>query len=133
MRTLARSVAEVVYFALQPLARPASERDFFIDNLLVRIHFFIVIIRWIGLAPLNSLFQVYFEERRPASGFKVRWSCLQLQVQGQLDPGYETVCLFLQGCLFSQRWLRALGFDAAPRAKKLPHIYLSLCIDQSLS
>ena len=27
------------------------ERDFFIDNLLVRIHFIIVVIRWTGLAP----------------------------------------------------------------------------------
>ena len=34
------------------------ERDFFIDNLLVRIHFIIVMIRWTGLAPWeNSLFQ----------------------------------------------------------------------------
>ena len=37
-----------------------AEREFFIDNLLVRIHFIIVMIRWTGLAPgsLNSLFQV---------------------------------------------------------------------------
>jgi len=28
-----------------------SEREFFIDNLLVRIHFIIVMIRWSGLAP----------------------------------------------------------------------------------
>ena len=28
----------------------APEREFFIDNLLVRIHFIIVIIRWTGLA-----------------------------------------------------------------------------------
>ena len=27
------------------------QRDFFIDNLLVRIHFIIVVIRWTGLAP----------------------------------------------------------------------------------
>jgi len=27
------------------------EREFFIDNLLVRIHFIIVMIRWTGLAP----------------------------------------------------------------------------------
>jgi len=27
------------------------ERDFFIDNLLVRVHFIIVMIRWTGLAP----------------------------------------------------------------------------------
>ena len=28
-----------------------SERDFFIDNLLVRTYFIIVMIRWTGLAP----------------------------------------------------------------------------------
>ena len=27
------------------------EREFFIDNLLVRIHFIIVMLRWTGLAP----------------------------------------------------------------------------------
>jgi len=33
-------------------APPAlCEREFFIDNLLVRIHFIIVMIRWTGLAP----------------------------------------------------------------------------------
>ena len=30
---------------------PPAEREFFIDNLLVRIHFGIVMIRWTGLAP----------------------------------------------------------------------------------
>ena len=29
----------------------ALEREFFIDKLLVRIHFIIVMIRWTGLAP----------------------------------------------------------------------------------
>ena len=28
-----------------------TKREFFTDNLLVRIHFIIVIIRWTGLAP----------------------------------------------------------------------------------
>jgi len=28
-----------------------SEREFFIDNLLFRIHFIFVMIRWTGLAP----------------------------------------------------------------------------------
>jgi len=27
------------------------EREFFVDNLLVRIHFIIVMMRWTGLAP----------------------------------------------------------------------------------
>ena len=30
---------------------PRREREFFIDNLLVRIHFIIVMIWWTGLAP----------------------------------------------------------------------------------
>jgi len=30
---------------------PSPEREFVIDNLLVRIHFIIVMIRWTGLAP----------------------------------------------------------------------------------
>ena len=33
-----------------------TEREFFIDNLLVRIHFFIVMIRWTGLAPWEFKF-----------------------------------------------------------------------------
>ena len=33
------------------LAPARGEREFFIDNLLVQIHFIIVMIRWIGLAP----------------------------------------------------------------------------------
>ena len=46
-----------------------GEREFFIDNLLVRFHFIIVMIRWTGLAPwefefpfpgsLTSTFLVY--------------------------------------------------------------------------
>ena len=39
------------------------EREFFIDNLLVRIHFIIVMIRWTGLAPWEfefPFFQVPF-------------------------------------------------------------------------
>jgi len=31
--------------------RAGPEREFFIGNLLVRIHFIIVMIRWTGLAP----------------------------------------------------------------------------------
>ena len=30
---------------------PCQEREFFIDNLLVRIHFIIAMIWWTGLAP----------------------------------------------------------------------------------
>ena len=31
--------------------RGGREREFFIDNLLVRIHYIIVMIKWTGLAP----------------------------------------------------------------------------------
>ena len=41
--------------AFAPLS-PPTEREFFIHNLLVRIHFIIVMSRWTGLAP--TLFQV---------------------------------------------------------------------------
>jgi len=34
-----------------PQRVPFPQREFFIDNLLVRIHFIIVMIRWTGLAP----------------------------------------------------------------------------------
>ena len=42
------------------ISGPASETDFFVDNLLVRIHYVVVTIRRTGLAPweLNFLFQV---------------------------------------------------------------------------
>ena len=30
---------------------PAGDREYFLDNLLVRIHLIIVMIRWTGLAP----------------------------------------------------------------------------------
>ena len=33
------------------VSKSAEEREFFIDNLLVRIHLIIVMIRWTGLAP----------------------------------------------------------------------------------
>ena len=33
------------------------KREFFIDNLLVRTHFIIVMIRWTGLAPWEFEFQ----------------------------------------------------------------------------
>ena len=33
------------------------EREFFIDNLLVRIHFIIVMIEWTGLAPWETAAQ----------------------------------------------------------------------------
>ena len=37
-----------------PVRRHLRKREFFIDNLLVRIHFIIVMIRWTGLAPWET-------------------------------------------------------------------------------
>jgi len=34
-----------------PISTMCREKEFFIDNLLVRIHFIIVMMRWTGLAP----------------------------------------------------------------------------------
>ena len=44
----------------KPGCRPPSQREFFIDNLLVRINFIFVMIRWTCLAPweFEFLFQV---------------------------------------------------------------------------
>ena len=39
-----------------PRPRAARERELFIDNLLVRIHYIIVMSRWTGLAPLKFEF-----------------------------------------------------------------------------
>ena len=57
------------------------EREFFIDNLLVRIHFILVMIRWTGLAPWE------FEYRDDASGvvpLLLRFFQLQLQRRNPL-------------------------------------------------
>ena len=49
----ARHIAVVTSLLRQAGARPTCVlgREFFIDNLLVRIHFIIVMITWTGLAP----------------------------------------------------------------------------------
>ena len=57
-------------------ARTCSQREFFNDNLLIRIHFIIVMIRWTGLAPWEFEFPVpgslglfkRFESKRLQSG-----------------------------------------------------------------
>ena len=37
-------------FGVHPFL-PSDREEFFIENLLVRIHFIVVMIRWTGLAP----------------------------------------------------------------------------------
>ena len=53
--------------AEHPLRRHCRQREFFIDNLLVRIHFIIVMIRWTGLAPWEFEFRRGTGRRTPAS------------------------------------------------------------------
>ena len=43
---------------LRLLAACHPERDFFINNLLVLIHFIVVMMRWTGLAPWETEFSV---------------------------------------------------------------------------
>jgi len=62
--------------------RGEREREFFTDNLLVRIHFIIVMIRWTGLAPwefefpfpgsLASTFLERSQEQRASSTWEVK-------------------------------------------------------------
>ena len=54
----ARQVGEQTEAELEVARRPvlSPEREFFVDNLPVRIHFIIVMIRWTGLAPWESEF-----------------------------------------------------------------------------
>ena len=42
-------------FSFAPPRLSAHQREFFIDNLLVRIHCIIVMIRWTGLAPWECM------------------------------------------------------------------------------
>ena len=60
--------ADVVQLTREQVAR---EREFFVDNLLVRIHFIIVMTRWTSLAPLEfefpfpgSLTSIFLYHRR---------------------------------------------------------------------
>jgi len=56
-----------------------TEREFFIDNLLVRIHFIIVTIRWTGLAPREfefpSVGQQWTRQRQCKCCCMVRRGC----------------------------------------------------------
>jgi len=51
----------------------APERVFFIDNLLVRIHFIIVMIRWTGLAPWEFEFAERPTSPRSSDEYEAYW------------------------------------------------------------
>ena len=55
------------------------QREFFIDNLLVRIHFIIVMIRWTGLAPWE------FEYPFPGSLASTCRATLRLHLHGRMN------------------------------------------------
>jgi len=56
VRVLMRSLLESRECVLRVFSVSSSEREFFVDNLLVRIHFIMVMIRWTGLAPWDFEF-----------------------------------------------------------------------------
>ena len=66
MKELPGQVAKATKEAFEAKGKPTHfikvgcipEREYFIDNLLVRLHFSIVIVRWTGLAPWNFEFPV---------------------------------------------------------------------------
>ena len=49
--------SKVGYLCLSQQTSLPKERQFFIDNLLVRIHFIIEMIKWTGLAPWELVTQ----------------------------------------------------------------------------
>ena len=51
------------------------EREFFIDSLLVRIHFIIVMVRWTGIAPWE--FELPFPGSLPSTSLEARESTRQ--------------------------------------------------------
>ena len=55
------------------------EREFFIDNLLVRIHFINVMMRWTGLAPWE--FEFPFPGSLTATSLEQEWKTLQTAVE----------------------------------------------------
>ena len=75
-----------------------SEREFFIDNLLVRIHLIIVMIRWTGLAPWEfefpfsgSLASAFLFGFMSCFHFDLMW-CLSLPL-----PSEEGTTCFFKG------------------------------------
>jgi len=62
-----------------------SEREFFIDNLLVRMHLIIVMIRWTGIAPWE------FEFPFPGSLTSTFLACQLTPYPPYHHPRYQTI------------------------------------------
>jgi len=96
-------------------------REFFIDNLLVRIHFIIVMIRWTGLAPrefespfpgsLTSTFldirliHLLEEERMPDLARLMEGGTLDTFLLGQADPLLYVHTLLALIVVTTRRWI----------------------------
>jgi len=82
------------------------EREFFIDNLLVRIHFIIVMIRWTGLAPWEfefpfpGSFTSTFLGPLSMSCSSQSWCCLLLLYSGSAELYACSVVLWVCLCCF---------------------------------
>jgi len=83
---------------------PAAEREFFITNLLVRIHVIIVMIEWTGLAPWEfefpfsgSLTSTFLCPRHACQALRIRGSVFRVKGQG---CGFHGLGVRVQGLRF---------------------------------
>jgi len=99
----------------RPPAVRGVEREFFIDNLLVRIHFIIVMIRWTGLAPweFESPFQGSLTQQTAGNPFEPASDPFRQRVWGQ---GFRVSALRLRGHLPSG--VRPLGLRVIKKKKR---------------
>jgi len=90
---------------MQPLWLPMryAPREFFIDNILVRIHFIIVMIRWTGLAPWEFLYAA-LPQVVPGSGVG-EWEGASLRRRGFKNYFTEMCSGFEEGS-----YLRLIDF-----------------------
>ena len=98
----------------------APEREFVIDNLLVRIHFIIVMIRWTGHAESWVL----------GFGVSLRYMCLALFYHDQLllsGPGSQATVLTLPHALQGRVYRVGVGVRERERGESCTRPYTRLC------
>jgi len=91
-----------------------AEREFFIDNLLVRIHLIIVMIRWTGLAPWEFKFPFPGEHALSRSA---RPRVLLPQRRGNTSEACKNVCLEANASILP--WLSYLCHIFSRAAQKI--------------
>ena len=74
-----------------PCGTCPPEREFFIDNLLVRIYFIIVMIRWIGLAPWE--FEFPFPGGLTSTYRRYEWLQRHAKSETQIIQGRNEILL----------------------------------------